>query len=90
MCLVVQRPYRAVAFQHDHPFIQHFNDGLLLLKEQPQAELFRDGVGRRLHHATGMVMVQALGSVTLSTPTMAFRVSLMGAAEQNHPWNERQ
>lgn len=40
--LVVQRPYRALAFQHDHPFIQHFNDGLLFLKEQPQAELFRD------------------------------------------------
>ena len=56
--LVVQRPYRAVAFQHDHPFIQHFNDGLLFLKEQPQAELFRDGVGRRFHHTPGMVMVQ--------------------------------
>ena len=56
--LVVQRPYRAVAFQHDHPFIQHFNDGLLFLKEQPQAELFRDGVGRRFHHPPGMVMVQ--------------------------------
>lgn len=40
------------------PLLQHFNDGLLFLKEQPQAELFRDGVGRRFHHTPGMVMVQ--------------------------------
>ena len=65
---------RALAFQHDHPFIQHFNDGLLFLKEQPQAELFRDGVGKVCRNLTPEEAEESLFGFTCANDVTAREV----------------
>ena len=42
---------------HDDPLVEQFDDGLLLLEQGAEAELFRNGVGRRPHHAEGVGVV---------------------------------
>lgn len=37
--------------------VQHFHDRTLPAESGPQVELFRDGVGRSLHHAPRMQMI---------------------------------
>ncbi len=54
--LFVHRSDMPVVIQHDNPFVQHLQCGLLFTKQLTQTQLLGNGITGRFHHAAGMVM----------------------------------
>lgn len=67
---------------HDDPLVEQFDDGLLLLEQGAEAELFRNGVGRRRTMPRVWEWYFSRSWLTLSTAMSWFLLSKIGAAEQ--------